>query len=292
MANTIDEVLRFVKDRDNDVKFVRLAFSDVSGTPKNISVQPGELPRAFSEGVAFDGRMFGEAAPPLLFPDPSTLAVLPWRPQHGRVVRFYCDIKTGSGEPAPYDARASLRRAVLDAQSAGVEITVGAACDFYLFRTTEEGSPTKIPFDSGGYLDVYPLDRGENIRRDICSYLEVMSVTVTSSNHAYGPGQNAIAIKESGALECADNIQTFKTVAGVVAAQNGLTASLERNPLPGTSESMLFISAAMTEKGQENGKENGKEKGKQRRESVFGFAPSVNPYVELERIIAEGLKER
>jgi glutamine synthetase len=275
MANTVDEVLRFVRDRDNDVKFVRLAFSDASGTPKNISVPPEELPRAFEKGVEFDGRIFGDIQPPpLLFPDPSTLAVLPWRPQHGRVVRFYCDIKDKTGASLPFDARASLRRAETGAEAAGLAFTARASCDFYLFRTNEEGSPTKIPFDSGGYLDVYPLDRGENVRREICSHLDVMSVVVTSSNHAYGPGQNSVAIKESGALACADNIQTFKTVAGVVAAQNGLYASLDRNPLPGVSESMLFLSLTVSAKGKER---DGK---------FFALAPSVNPYSELERIIA------
>lgn len=301
MASTTDEVLRFVRDRDNDVKFVRLTFSDALGTPKNISVPPEELQRAFERGVAFDGRMFGEVselrAPPesrapleshaplvlrtpLLFPDPTTLAVLPWRPQHGRVVRFYCDIKDEAGEIMPYDARASLRRAVEKAAAAGKAVSAGASCDFYLFRTNDEGTPTKIPFDSGGYLDVYPLDRGENVRRDICSYLEVMSVTVTSSHHAYGPGQNTISLKEADALTCADAIQTLKTVAGVVAAQNGLTASLEKNPLPGTAESVLFITAAVTEKG-------GK-KGGQRREQTYSFAPSANPYTEMERIVLNG----
>jgi glutamine synthetase len=277
MPNTAEEVLRFVRDRDNDVKFVRLAFCDPSGTPKNISIPPDELPRAFEKGVAFDGRMFGETErTPLLFPDHLTLAVLPWRPQHGRVVRFYCDINDESGAPLPADARASLRRAVADAETAGISATFVASCDFYLFRTDEEGAPTQLPFDGGGYLDVYPLDRGENVRRDICSYLEVMSITVTSSHHARGPGQNSIAMKSVGALACADNIQTFKTVTATVAAQSGLFASLERTPLSGVADSMLSLSVAISEKS-----------GKNRLDKLYGFAPSVNPYSQLEKIITD-----
>ena len=179
MSNTDNEVLQFVID--NDVKFIRLAFCDVYGTLKNISIMAEELPRAFEYGAAFDaGLVDGFADLPradlVLHPDASTLEVLPWRPQTGRVARFYCDITTGEGEPFEQDGRQILRRALQALLEEGYTARVGAKCEFYLFRLDENGDPTPIPHDRAGFLDVAPLDRGENVRRDICLTLEEMGI--------------------------------------------------------------------------------------------------------------------
>ncbi|MDR3309995.1 MAG: glutamine synthetase beta-grasp domain-containing protein [Oscillospiraceae bacterium] len=272
MPNTHNDVLRFVTDPDNDIKFVRLAFSDADGVPKNISVSPDALTAAFRDGVAFDGRILGDGGgQPLLFPDPETLAALPWRPSHGCVVRLYCDICYADGSPAPCDARASLRRAA-DGLSDGTEI--GVSLDFYLFRSDADGAATRIPLDAGGYLDVYPLDRGENVRREICSYLREMGVSTSSSFHAYGPGQNTVTLAPAAPAETADNIQTLKTVLGAVAGQNGLAASLEPRPLPGTSESMLWL--ALRRGGDTE---------------HLSINPQCNPYAEIEKLL-RGAKNR
>ena len=171
MTATISEVLEFIQT--NDVKFIRLAFCDLFGKQKNISIMPEELPGAFEHGISFDAHAIAGFSDIVhsdlfLFPDPSTLAVLPWRPQQGRVVRFYCDIKNPDGSAYWGDTRGFLKSVVSRAEQEGYLCKVGTECEFYLFITDESGAPTKTPFDRGGYLDVAPLDRGENVRREIC----------------------------------------------------------------------------------------------------------------------------
>jgi len=193
MSYTVREVLEFVKQ--NDVKFIRLAFCDMFGTQKNISIMPDELERAFKEGVSFDAsaiRGFGDVAKSdlLLFPDADTLNVLPWRPQQGRVVRFFCDIKTPDKEEFLYDSRNILKKVVRICQEKGYTPYIGTECEFYLFKTDEDGEATYITHDKGGYFDMAPIDKGENIRREICLCLEEMGIKPESSHHEQGPGQN------------------------------------------------------------------------------------------------------
>ena len=178
MDSTMQAVLQFVEE--NDGKFNRLAFCDVMGTLKNIAIMPSELPRAFETGVSFDASSILGFAPVdksdlFLFPDAATLSVLPWRPQTGRVVRFFCSVRTADGSPYGADGRHILRRTLRRLADAGYECRVGAECEFYLFRT-EDGVPTLEPFDHGGYADLFPLDRGENIRRGVCLALEEMGI--------------------------------------------------------------------------------------------------------------------
>ena len=179
MDSTMQAVLQFVEE--NDVKFIRLAFCDVMGTLKNIAIMPSELPRAFETGVSFDASSILGFAPVdksdlFLFPDAATLSVLPWRPQTGRVVRFFCSVRTADGSPYGADGRHILRRTLRRLADAGYECRVGAECEFYLFERDAEGRPTKRPQDNGGYFDVAPLDRGENVRREICMTLEEMNI--------------------------------------------------------------------------------------------------------------------
>jgi glutamine synthetase len=251
MATTENDVLRFVRDVDNDVKFVRLAFCDLFGASKNISVPPAELTRAFSEGVSFDteavdGFAGAQMKNVFLHPEPGTMSVLPWRPQQGRVVRFYCGIIDASGEIYPRDTRGILRRVIESGEKAGYSVKIGAECDFYLFKTDGEGAATLSPFDEGGYFDVYPLDRGENVRRELCFHLEEMSIVPESSHHARGPGQNGIAIKSYDALTGADNILTLKTVVKTVAGRNGLHASFMPKPLLGSGGSGLTLKLSLS----------------------------------------------
>ncbi|MGN1008411.1 MAG: glutamine synthetase beta-grasp domain-containing protein [Butyricicoccus sp.] len=168
MSTSISDVLEFMED--NDVKFIRLAFCDIFGHQKNISIMPGELMRAFSEGISFDasaltGFMNVESSDLLLFPDPSTLSVLPWRPSTGRVVRFFCDIRYPDGSPFEGDGRHLLREAVAAAREKGLSCMFGTECEFYLFMLDENGQPTRIPHDHASYFDVAPLDHAENVRR-------------------------------------------------------------------------------------------------------------------------------
>ncbi len=234
MNITQQEVIRFVEE--NDVKFIRLAFCDLYGRLKNISIQPGELNRAFLSGIPFDAaavRGFsGVAGGDLhLVPDPTTLSVLPWRPQSGRVIRMFCDLTYPDGSPYESYGRAVLRRAVEKAAATGYSMHVAAKCEFYLFEADEKGHITLTPQDRAGYMDVAPYDKGENVRREICLTLEAMHIQPESSHHEQGPGQNEIDFRHADALTAADQLVAFKDVVRSIAAQNGLCASFLPKPL-------------------------------------------------------------
>ena len=205
MDTTMSEVVQFIQE--NDVKFIRLAFCDIFGNQKNIAIQPTELTRAFEYGIHFNasalrGFLNVDASDLLLFPDPATLSVLPWRPAQGRVVRFYCDIHY------------------------------------------------TIPHDHGEYFDVAPLDKAENVRRQICLTLEEMNIQPESSHHEQGPGQNEVDFRAAEALEAADNFVTFKWVVKSMASSSGLYASFLPKPLQNTPGSGLHLAVSITKDGQ------------------------------------------
>ena len=228
------EVMQYVQEED--VKFIRLAFCDVFGRQKNISIMPEELPRAFEYGIAFDASAiagFGDETKCdlLLHPDPDTLMILPWRPEHGKVVRMFTRISYPDGTPFECDTRSLLKRAVEDARRAGYTFAFGAEQEFYLFELDEKNKPTKIPYDEAGYMDIAPEDRGENIRREICLTLEQMGIRPESSHHEEGPGQNEIDFRYSDPLTAADNTMTFQTIVKTVARRNGVHVDFGPKPL-------------------------------------------------------------
>ena len=244
MKDSSKEVLTFVKE--NDVKFIRLAFCDNMGLQKNISLQPGELERAFESGIPFNawelpGFHLPAGTKLLLRPDARTLSVLPWRPSSGRVARLFCDLMNADGTPYGGDTRAMLEKAVQDAAQLGYAIRIGSACEFYLFHTDENGDPTATPQDHGGFFDLAPADRGENVRREICLTLYEMGIIPESSHHAVGPGQNEVIFRSSDALSAADNFMTFKSVVKQAAAVNGLYASFMPKPLEREKSSALTL---------------------------------------------------
>ena len=252
MTETVNNILRFVEE--NDIKFIRLAFCDLIGKHKNISIMPSELEDAFEHGISFDAhaiRGFSEIIDSdlFLFPDPTTISVLPWRPQQGRVARFYCSIKKPDGNIYHSDTRGILQKVAAQCEAEGLVCKVGAECEFYLFKTDENGDPTTIPFDKGGYFDVAPIDKGENIRREICLCLEEMGIQPETSHHEQGAGQNEIDFKFSDIAACADNFMTFKTVVGAIAARNGLFASFCPKPLTFDSGSGLHINLSLSKNG-------------------------------------------
>ena len=236
MEYSKEEVLQYVQE--DDVKFIRLAFCDVFGRQKNISINPSELQHAFDRGIAIDGSAisgFGTDlhSDLLLHPEPQTLHQLPWRPEHGKVVRFFSDITSPDGSPFPCDTRSLLKQAVSDAKAAGLRFFFGSRQEFYLFLLDEQGYPTTIPYDCAGYMDLAPEDRGENIRREICLTLEQLGIQPESSHHEEGPGQNRINFRYSDALSSADNVMTFRTVVKTIAHRNGLGADFRAKPLEG-----------------------------------------------------------
>lgn len=244
MKDSSKEVLNFVKE--NDVKFIRLAFCDNLGIQKNISLQPGELERAFESGIPFNaselpGFHLPAGTKLLLRPDARTLAVLPWRPSTGRVIRLFCDLMNADGTPYGGDTRTMLQQTVLDAAKEGYSIRIGSACEFYLFNTDENGDPTDMPQDHGTFFDIAPADKGENVRRDICLTLYEMGIIPESSHHAVGPGQNEVVFRSSDALSAADNFMTFKSVVKQSASVNGLYASFMPKPLEKEKSSALTL---------------------------------------------------
>ena len=252
MTNTVKDVLEFVSE--NDIKFIKLAFCDLFGVQKNIAIMADELCEVFENGISFDASAINgfsdvTASDLLLFPDPVTLTVLPWRPQQGRVVRFYCDIMNPDRTPFSGDSRYILKKAVKRAQDMGYVCKIGTECEFYLFKTDENGDPTSKTLDNGGYLDIAPLDKGENIRREICLCLEEMGIRPEASHHEQGPGQNEVDFRFDDALNTADNLLTFKLVVKAIAERNGLFASFMPKPIPDKSGSGLHINISLSKNG-------------------------------------------
>ena len=248
MSNlSIDDIIDFVQE--NDVKFIRLAFCDLYGNQKNISIMPQELRHALTEGVNFDSFLIlgyddDEAEDLFLKPDPDTLHILPWRPQSGRVVRMYCNIVLADGTPFKYDYRNFLKETLNTCQEMGFSTKMGLKSEIYLFKTDENGNPTDEPFDNGSYLDVAPSDKGENIRREICLTLEEIGINPQSSHHERGPGQNEIDFMSADVLTTADNLVTYKNVVENIAARNGVYASFDPLPIPDAPGNGLHIKMA------------------------------------------------
>ena len=248
MKYSKEEVMQYVSEED--VKFIRLAFCDVFGKQKNISVMPEELPRAFEHGIAFDASAiagFGDETHSDLFlhPEPETLTWLPWRPEHGKVVRMFCSITYPDGRPFECDTRTLLKNAIADAGAAGYTFSFGAEQEFYLFELDNENNPTKTPYDHAGYMDIAPEDKGENVRREICLTLEQMGIRPESSHHEEGPGQNEIDFRYTEALAAADNVMTFQTVVRTVARRNGLYADFSPKPLTDAPGNGFHINASV-----------------------------------------------
>ena len=243
-----DDVLEYIEQED--VKFIRLAFCDIHGNLKNISILPDEVKRAFTSGISFDasaikGFETAEKSDLFLFPVPSTLTVLPWRPSQGKVVRMFCNIKYPDGTPFNTDCRYILENAVNYAKDNGFSIYFGTEFEFYLFKTDENGNPTKIPFDNAGYFDVAPEDKGENVRREICLTLLEMGMKPECSHHEEGPGQNEIDFKYSDAMTAADNAINFITVVKAAALSNGLFADFSPKPIKDCSGNGLHINMSL-----------------------------------------------
>ena len=248
MDYSAQEVLQYVAE--DDVKFIRLAFCDVFGRQKNVAVMPSELERAFDCGIAFDASAIagfgGEVRSDLfLRPDPSTLSGLPWRPENGKVVRFFCDIYRPDGSVFEADTRGILKRAVKEASDKGLCFNFGPEMEFYLFKSDESGLPSYIPYDNAGYMDIAPGDKGENIRREICLTLEKMGIYPESSHHEEGPGQNEIDFRHSDALSAADNAVTFRSIVETIAGRNGLRADFTPKPLSDKPGSGMHINISV-----------------------------------------------
>jgi len=236
--------------REQDVRFVRLAFCDIFGQLKNVSISISAIEKVLEKGVGFNasairGFMNVQDSDLVLFPDPSTLKILPWRPDNGRVARFFCSIRHANGRPFEGDARQILKNYEKSLEEEGYSFNISSECEFYLFKLDQEGNPSDIPMDRASYFEVAPIDKGENIRREICLTMEQMGLSYEASHHEKGPGQNEIRFISSKMLESADNIITFKDIVKVVSNRMGLFASFLPKPLFNESGSGLTFNLSI-----------------------------------------------
>lgn len=244
---TATELSDFIKE--NDVKFVRFSFIDLDGRQRNLSVMAEELPKVMTSGMPFCAAAanYGSGAGDdlLLYPDVETIHILPWRPQHGRVARFLCHVKDADKKDVYFDSRLLLKNTLAELKEKGVTVDLGTDCEFYLFKTDDEGNPTKITHDHAGYFDIAPLDKGENVRREICLCLEEMGIKPLSSHHERGPGQNEINFIATNAMEACDNYMIFRSVVKAIASRNGLFASFLPKPIENESGNGLALSLSL-----------------------------------------------
>ncbi|AEV70385.1 type I glutamate--ammonia ligase [Acetivibrio clariflavus] len=248
-----EDVLKIVKEQD--VKFIRLQFTDIFGMLKNVAITAEQLEKALDNKCMFDGSSIEgfvriEESDMYLRPDPSTFVIFPWRPQNGKVARLICDVYNPDGTPFEGDPRYVLKKALKKANDMGYEFfNVGPECEFFLFLTDNEGKPTTITHDNAGYFDLGPVDLGENARRDMCLVLEEMGFEIEASHHEVAPGQHEIDFKYADALTTADNIMTFKMVVKTIAHRNGLHATFMPKPIFGINGSGMHTNVSLFKDG-------------------------------------------
>ena len=224
------DIMELVKDED--VEFIRLQFTDMFGSLKNVAITASQLEKALNNECMFDGSSIEgfvriEESDMYLHPDLSTMEIFPWRPQQGKVARLICDVYRPNGMPFEGDPRYILKRAIKEAEDLGYRFEVGPECEFFLFHTDENGMPTTLTHEKAGYFDLGPLDLGENARRDMVLTLEDMGFIVEASHHEVAPAQHEIDFQYDEALATADNIMTFKLAVKTIAT-NPLVNSYKR----------------------------------------------------------------
>ena len=249
---TKEDIWRMIEEED--VEFIRLQFTDIFGTLKNVAVTTSQLERVLNNEIMFDGASIEgfarvEQSDMFLRPDLDTFAIFPWRPQQGKVARFLCDIYRSDGTPFAGDPRHVLKRTVQEAAEMGYQMDVGPECEFFLFHTDDEGNPTTITHEKAGYFDVGPLDLGENARRDMILTLEDMGFVVEASHHEDAPAQHEIDFHYDEALKTADDIMTFKLAVKTIAKRHGLYASFMPKPKTGVNGSGMHINMSLARDG-------------------------------------------
>lgn len=246
---TKEDIMRIV--REQDVKFIRLQFTDIFGTLKNVAITAEQLEKALDNKCMFDGSSIEgfvriEESDMYLRPDTNTFVIFPWRPQTGKVARLICDVYNPEGTPFDGDPRYILKKVLKRAENMGFDtFNVGPECEFFLFLTDSEGNPTTITHDNAGYFDLGPVDLGENARRDMCLALEEMGFEIEASHHEVAPGQHEIDFKYNEALTTADAILTFKLVVKTIAQRHGLHATFMPKPIFGINGSGMHTNTSL-----------------------------------------------
>ena len=237
ISDDAEEVLG--KIDEEDVDFLRLQFTDILGTVKNVSIPADQAEKAFTEGIYFDGSSINgfvriQESDMRLDPDPSTFAVLPWRnSEKVTSARLICDvIDTSTDQPFSGDPRRVLKNALDRAEELGYTVNAGPEPEFFLFEEDEDGRATTTTHDSGGYFDLAPKDLAQDVRGDIIYGLDEMGFEVEASHHEVAEGQHEIDFKYADALTTADNIATFRSVVRAIASQHDLHATFMPKPIP------------------------------------------------------------
>ena len=256
---TKQDILNLIEEED--VRFVRLQFTDILGSMRNLAITTSALSDALSDRFMFDGSSIEgfvsvEDGDLYLHPNLDTFTIFPWRPHQGKVARLICDVYKPDGTRLESDPRYILQKVIKEGADMGYTFEVGPECEFFLFNTDERGIPTLEPHDNAGYFDLAPLDNGENCRRDICLTLEEMGYKIEISHHEKAPGQHEIAFRQGDALTTADRLATFRTVVKTIAKRNGLHATFMPKPIEGVSGSGMHLKMTLMKDGK-NILENG-----------------------------------
>ena len=249
---TREDILKMVEEED--VGFIRLQFTDIYGTIKNMAVTVSQLEKALDNRCVFDGSSvegFAELGESdmYLYPDLNTFEIFPWRPQQGKVARMICDVHYPDGRPFELDPRYILKKVVKEAEEMGYTLKASPECEFFLFHTDEDGIPTTITHEQGSSFDVGPLDLGENARRDMVLTLEDMGFNVETSHHELAPAQHEIDFHYDDALSTADNIVTFRMVVKTIAKRHGLHATFMPKPKIETAGSGMHMNLSLWKDG-------------------------------------------
>ncbi|QFU81462.1 type I glutamate--ammonia ligase [Natronorubrum aibiense] len=240
-SGNITETEQAVLDEidEKEIDFLRLQFTDILGTVKNVSVPARQAEKAFTDGIYFDGSSIEgfvriQESDMRLVPDPDTFAVLPWRNREdGSSARMICDVyNTSTGEPFEGDPRYVLKQALDRAHEMGYTVNAAPEPEFFLFEEDEDGRATTTTNDAGGYFDLAPKDLASDVRRDIIYGLENMGFEVEASHHEVAEGQHEINFEYDDALTTADNVGTFRTVVRAIAAQHDYHATFMPKPIP------------------------------------------------------------
>ena len=230
---TKEDIMNMIEDEG--VQFIRLQFTDIFGILKNVAVTPGQMERVFNNRYSFAGSAaFGDRYTfddkLYLYPDLDTFTILPWRPQQGKVAKVACNICLEDGTPFEMCSRNILKNVISEIGKDGYSVTADPECEFFLFHTSENGLPTNGTHEMAGYMDVGPIDFGENARRDIVLMLEEMGFEIESSHHEHAPAQHEVDFAEDEALKLADSLQTFKFAVRSIAKRFGLYATFMPKP--------------------------------------------------------------
>ena len=252
---TKEDIKRLIEEKN--VSFIRLQFTDILGTIKNVEIPVSQLDKALENKMMFDGSSIEgfvriEESDMYLYPDLDSFVVFPWTSEKGKVARFICDVYTAKGEPFAGDPRNNLKRILRKMEDMGfTSFNLGPEPEFFLFKLDAKGEPTLEVNDHGGYFDLAPTDLGENCRRDIVLELEEMGFEIEASHHEVAPGQHEIDFKYADAITACDNIQTFKLVVKTIARKHGLHATFMPKPLYGEAGSGMHFNVSLF-KGKEN----------------------------------------